>query len=94
MNPVIHDDPRRQSEIICDGRTGCHLLALDRARGLRIFWARRAVQMCIGPDARLISTIVVEQRIGGTHLADFIAVLRHARRASTLSCTDGDGNRN
>jgi hypothetical protein len=74
MNPVIRDDAGRQSEINCDGI----LLALDRAHGLRIFWAGRAVQMCIGPDAKLISTIVAEERIGGTHLADFTAVLRHA----------------
>jgi len=56
----------------------CHLLAFDHAEGMRIFWARRAVQMCIGLDARLISTIVAEERIGGTHLADSTAVIRCA----------------
>jgi hypothetical protein len=44
-----------------------HLLTFE---GLRIFWARHAVQMCIGSDANLISTIVAKERIGGTHLAD------------------------
>jgi hypothetical protein len=34
--------------------------------------------MCIGSDASLISTIVAEESIGGTHLADFTTVLRHA----------------
>ena len=52
-----------------------HLLALN---GLRIFWARRAVQLCIGSDAKLISTIVAEESIGGIHLADFTTLLRHA----------------
>jgi hypothetical protein len=51
-----------------------HLLAFE---GLRIFWARHAVQMCIGSDANLISTIVAKERIGGTHLADFKIMLRH-----------------
>jgi hypothetical protein len=51
-----------------------HLL---RFEGLRIFWARHAVQMCIGADANLISTIVAKGRIGGTHLADFKTKLRH-----------------
>jgi hypothetical protein len=45
--------------------------------GLRIFWARHAVQMCIGSDANLISTIVAKERIGGTHLADFKTTLCH-----------------
>jgi len=54
-----------------------HLLALD-AQGSRIFWARRAVQMCIGSNTKLISTIVAEESIGGIHLADFTTVLRHA----------------
>jgi len=53
----------------------CHLLALDR---LRIFWARRAAQMCSGSDAKLISTIAAEESIGGIHLADFTTLLRHA----------------
>src|SRR5215813_10212750 len=52
-----------------------HLLALD---GMRISWARRAVQICIGSDANLISTIVAKKSIGGTHLADFTTVFRHA----------------
>ena len=52
-----------------------HLLALN---GLRIFWARRAVQMCIRSDVKLISTIVAEESIGGIHLADFTTLLRHA----------------
>jgi hypothetical protein len=54
-----------------------HLLALD-AQGLHIFWARRAVQMCIRSNTKLISTIVAEESIGGIHLADFKTVLRHA----------------
>jgi hypothetical protein len=52
-----------------------HLLTFQE---LRIFWARHAVQMCIGSDANLISTIVAKERIGGTHLADFKIMLRHA----------------
>jgi len=72
---TIREDSRKQSATAAQA---CHLPALDRAHGLRIFWAGRAVQMCIGPDAKLISTIVAEERIGGTHLADFTAVLRHA----------------
>ena len=51
-----------------------HLLAFE---GLRIFWARHAVQMCIGPDANVTSTIVAKERIGGTRLADFKIMLRH-----------------
>jgi hypothetical protein len=51
-----------------------HLLTFE---GLRIFWARHAVQMCIGSDANLISTIVAKERIDGTHLADFKIMLRH-----------------
>jgi hypothetical protein len=51
-----------------------HLLTFEE---LRIFWARHAVQMCIGSDASLISTIVAKGRIGGTHLADFKIMLRH-----------------
>jgi hypothetical protein len=51
-----------------------HLLTFER---LRIFWARHAVQMCIGSDAYLISTIVAKERIGGTHFADFKIMLRH-----------------
>jgi len=50
-----------------------HLLTFEE---LRIFWARHAVQMCIGSDANLISTIVAKERIG-THLADFKIMLRH-----------------
>src|SRR5215469_13020790 len=62
-----------------------HLLPLD---GLRMFWARRAVQMCIGSDAKLISTIVAEESIGGIHLADFTTLLRHAGDLDQ-SCADG-----
>jgi hypothetical protein len=51
-----------------------HLLTFN---GLRIFWARHAVEMCIGSDANLISTIVAKERIGGTHLADFRTMLCH-----------------
>ena len=51
-----------------------HLLAFE---GLRIFWARHAVQMCIESDANLISTIVAKERTGGTHFADFKIMLRH-----------------
>src|SRR5262249_27373399 len=58
------------------GAQASHLLALD---GLRISWARRAVQICIGSDANLISTIVAKKSIGGMHLADFTTVFRHAR---------------
>jgi hypothetical protein len=52
-----------------------HLLALD---GLHISWVRRAVQICIGSDANLISTIVAKKSIGGMHLADSTTVFRHA----------------
>jgi hypothetical protein len=62
-----------------------HLLTFE---GLRIFWARHAVQMCIGSDANLISTIVAKERIGGTHLADFKIMLRHVG-PSTRSCAEG-----
>ena len=74
MKPIIQHDPRRQSKIFCDGRTS---MPFAGAR-LRIFWARRAVQLCIGSDAKLISTIVAEESIGGIHLADFTTLLRLA----------------
>jgi len=48
------------------------------AQGLHIFWARRAVQIFIGSNTKLISTIVAEESIGGIHLANFTTVLRHA----------------
>jgi hypothetical protein len=64
------------------------VLDLDRAHGLRIFWARRAVQMCIGSAAKLISRIVAEERIGGMHLADFTTV-PPSDGTSTVSCAGG-----
>jgi hypothetical protein len=48
--------------------------------------------MCIGPDAKLISTIVVEEG-SAAHILLILQPCSAMRRTSTLSCADGDGNR-